>query len=287
MSEPPKPATHTTEPATPPRTPAYTTFDSNTDKLRCVLILVSGGVRGLHTHLETKVAPEVTTLCTEIAAINGPAIESAGLEAGKMDVGSQPLSDTSLQVQTVADRLSALIVKPVAEFADGLLAIRQWIPVMLVTIVEEYLKDVHIFAAQSDPEIMEKSEQTASYADVTNSLSIEDLKQEMQARWAKNVLDRGGPKYWLERFTRSGARDYRKDTVDVMELLWGVRHLVVHSAGITTAEFVRRHPSFAAKVGESIAIRSNHLQVWLEVVYDFVDVTDRHFLKRYGRMASG
>jgi len=149
------------------------------------------------------------------------------------------------------------------------------------------LKDLHVFVAHSDPEVMEKSEQTASYADVKNFPSIEDLKQEMQSRWAKNVLDRGGPKYWVERFTRSGARGYRNETVAVMELLWGVRHLVVHSAGIATAEFVRRHPSLAAKVGESITIRSNHLRLWFEVVYDFVDITDRHFSKRYGSVASG
>ena len=79
-----------------------------------------------------------------------------------------------------------------------------------------------------------------------------------------------------------GARGYRPETAKEMETLWGVRHLLVHSVGVATPEFVRRHPEIGVKVGESILIRSDQLSAWIRVAYHFVDVTDFYFVQRYG-----
>ena len=177
------------EPVSPPHTPAYPAFASNAEKLLFVLKFIGGGVEAFCTNLQSKVVPAVTKLCEEVAALKCE-------QKAESDIGSQ--------ARDLAARLSAIAVTPVSEFVGGFLTIRQWIPVMLVTIVEEYLKDVLMFSAQSDPKIMEISQQSASYSDVSNALSIDDLKRQLQSRWAKNVLDRAGPTYWVKRFTTMG-----------------------------------------------------------------------------------
>ena len=68
----------------------------------------------------------------------------------------------------------------------------------------------------------------------------------------------------------------------IWKLSWGVRHVIVHSGGVATPDFVRRHPDFGAKVGDSILIRSDQLIEWISVIGHFVDVTDFYFVKRYG-----
>lgn len=50
-----------------------------------------------------------------------------------------------------------------------------------------------MFEAKVNPSIMESSQQSASYAEVVSSESIDDLKEEMQFRWARNFIDDGGP----------------------------------------------------------------------------------------------
>ena len=72
-----------------------------------------------------------------------------------------------------------------------------------------------------------------------------------------------------------------------MERLWGVRHLIVHSAGIVTPEFVRRHSHFQKKIGDHFIVTNNHLKEWLAGIYDFVEVTDSFFVKRCAAKTEG
>ena len=111
----------------------------------------------------------------------------------------------------------------------------------------------------------------------------EELKEKLPPRWASHFLDdhERGPDSWIKKLTKMGARGYRPETANEMEILWRVRHLIVHSRGVATPQFVRRHPEIGAKVGESILIRSAHLTAWITVVYHFVDVTDFYFVQRY------
>jgi hypothetical protein len=180
---------------------------------------------------------------------------------------------------------SDILGKPFQNFIDGLLAIREWIPVLLVTTVETYLKDVLIYAASLDPAITESSEQpmpSASYTEVVRAGSFEALAQELRSEWARNFVDnKGGPTRWIKRLHSMGARGYHPETAKKMETLWGVRHLIVHSSGLATPDFVRLHPEIGVKVGENIIIRPNQIIAWSKVVYDFVDVTDSYFVQRY------
>ena len=73
----------------------------------------------------------------------------------------------------------------------------------------------------------------------------------------------------------------KPDTAKEMEILWGLRHVIVHSAGIATPEFVRRHPEFGASSGKNVVVRLDQISEWIKVIYDFVDVTDSYFAQRY------
>ena len=108
------------------------------------------------------------------------------------------------------------------------------------------------------------------------------LKETLSPRWAKNFRNEGGPDSWIEQLIKMGARGYRPETAKEMETLWGVRHLIVHSRGVATPQFVDRHPEIGVKVGENILIRQNQIIAWIKVVYHFVDVTDFYFVQRYG-----
>src|SRR5437870_6764330 len=129
----------------------------------------------------------------------------------------------------------------------------EWLPVMIVTTVEAYLMDVLVCAAGIDPTLMKRSEQSISYSELTKASSLDEVRTELRYRWAKNFVDTGGPQCWVSRLTAMGARAYRPETAKEMETLWGIRHLIVHSVGVATMDFTRRHSHLGIKVGERYA----------------------------------
>jgi len=262
------------------RTPAYASFDSNNDKLKHLFRLILRGMQAFADELETKVDPEIERL------FRPQTKEASDQETDRgAHYAEQDLSDRgkSAEMPGRVQRISDILLEPLEQFTGGLVTILQWIPVILVTTVEAYLKDVLIYAAKVDPAIMESTGQTASYAEVVRARSLEELTEELQSRWARKFVDDGGPDGWIKRLTKMGAREYRSEAASQMETLWGVRHVIVHSAGVATPDFVRRHPEIGAKVGESILIRSHQILPWVDVIYHFVDVTDFYFVQRYGQ----
>ena len=127
----------------------------------------------------------------------------------------------------------------------------------------------------------------ASYEQLLKAESLKEVLVELRGKWAKNFVDNGGPTGWIKRLTAMGARGYRPSTLKLMEALWGVRHLTVHSAAIVTPEFVRQHPHFEKKVGDHFVVTNNHLKEWLAAIYDFVEVTDVYFVKRCAAKIEG
>jgi hypothetical protein len=160
-------------------------------------------------------------------------------------------------------------------------AVSQWQVVNLVTVVEAYLQDVLKSAAQVDPDLMEKSAQSLRYADVIAAGSIDELSDEMRGRWARRWVDDGGPKYWIERLGRMGVRGFPSNLSAVLERLWGIRHVLVHSAGRATPDFVRRHPGIVKARGEFIRLTLNDVRAYLIEIAHFVDSVDAYFLARY------
>ncbi len=262
------------------RTPAYASFDSNTDKLQHLLRFILRGMRAFSDELETKVAPEIERLFRPQTKEASDRETDRGAHYAEQDLSDQ---GKSAEMPGRVQRISDILLEPLEQFTGGLVTILEWIPVILVTMVEAYLKDVLIYQAKVDPAIMESTGQTASYAEVVSARSLEELTEELQSRWARKFVDDGGPVGWIKRLTKMGAREYRSEAASQMETLWGVRHVIVHSAGVATPDFVRRYPEIGAKVGESILIRSDKILAWVDVTYHFVDVTDFYFVQRYGQ----
>jgi hypothetical protein len=167
---------------------------------------------------------------------------------------------------------------------EGLQTITLWQVVMLVTCVEAYLQDVLTAAASVDPELMSKSEQRAPYADVIAATSLEALANDLRARWARGWLSDGGPSRWIERLGKMGARGYPNDLGPRLERFWGVRHVVVHTAGVATADFVKRHPGVVAAAGDRVRANSHDLKKFFEAIRSFMGPTEAFFLARYPSM---
>lgn len=157
---------------------------------------------------------------------------------------------------------------------------RQWQVVVLVTCVEAYLQDVLSAAARVDPTLMAASGQQAPYADVLAATSLEDLANELRGRWARGWLAKGGPARWAADLTNMGAAPYPKAVVLRLERMWGIRHVVVHRAGVADADFVKRHPGVVKAVGDRVPVSSPDIALFLRAVTDFVNPTDLYLLKR-------
>lgn len=257
------------------RTPAYAIFDVTTDRLLHLLSFVGRGSKHFVDELKS-IDPEVTALCKSLTNLRAQSPEDT-----RREQFNQEGDEVTSKHDEIMGKIKSVFIEPAHEFAEGLLAINQWLPVILVTIVEAYLKDVRIFEAKINPEVMKSSDQSITYADVVRAESIDDLTDEMQSRWARNFVDDGGPTRWIEKLTRMGARGYASQTADKMETLWGVRHVIVHSAGVATRDFVRRHPNFGVQVEANIRVSLKQISEWIRLVYHFVDVTDSYFAQRY------
>jgi len=239
-------------------TPAYENgFGPNTDKLDHLLKFTHEGVRSYSATISEK-------------------LEAA---TAKVEAGAIQQESTVAILHEAAEQIS--------QFGGGLRIIQGLMPVLMVTIVEAYLKDVLIYGAEMDGTLMKDSGQTASYKELLNAESLKEVILELRGKWAKNFVDKGGPTEWIKRLTSMGARGYRPSTLALMEALWGVRHLMVHSAGIVTPEFARRHSHFQKKIGDHFIVANNHLQQWLAGIYDFVEVTDVYFVKRCAAKIEG
>jgi hypothetical protein len=156
-----------------------------------------------------------------------------------------------------------------------------WQVVMLVTCVEAYLQDLLAIAASVDPKLMDKSQQVAPYTDVISATSLDALASELRARWALGWLSDGGPTRWISRLKKMGVRGYPNGLAPRLELIWGIRHVVVHAAGIATTDFVKRHPGVGVAAGDRVQVELKDFGAFIESANGFLEPTDRCFLKRY------
>jgi hypothetical protein len=149
-----------------------------------------------------------------------------------------------------------------------------WYVVMLVTFGEAFLHDALAECAAADVTIMGNTEQKASYSEIVSLGTFEAIEQELRSRWARNFVDDGGPRKWTARLEKMFGSQYTPDAITQMEEAWGVRHMVVHHAGVTTSEFVQRHPILAGKAGERLSIPLQLVFDYASVLGQFVRVTD-------------
>jgi hypothetical protein len=156
----------------------------------------------------------------------------------------------------------------------------QWQLVALVTCIEAYLQDALQTAASLDVELMSRSEQVARYEEVISATSLDELASELRRRWARRWLE-GGPAGWISRLQKMGARGYPDDLSSRLELMWGIRHNIVHSAGFATADLLKRHLDAAKGLGDRIQVGNRRTAAFFKSAPDFLEPTEKFFLARY------
>ena len=118
---------------------------------------------------------------------------------------------------------------------------KPWAVVILATCVEAYLQDLLADAAGIDTDLMGRSEQRAMYSDVIAAASLDELAAGSRTKWARGWVADGGPAKWIRSLLAMSARGYADDLSARLELVWGIRHVVVHRAGTADADFVGPH----------------------------------------------
>ena len=130
----------------------------------------------------------------------------------QLKVLSSNLSGLSRPGAAQAEKIRAIteeVLKHVKELTGGILVTHGMMPVLIVAVVEAYLKDVLIYAAGLDRTLMQRAEQSATYQDTLNAESLEDLLLDLRSKWARSFVDNGGPTTWFKSFEAMGARGYR------------------------------------------------------------------------------
>jgi hypothetical protein len=183
---------------------------------------------------------------------------------------------------------TAKVIRAVQRYTDGLSArvgpyktVTLWRLVILITCLEAYLQDVLVGAASVDPGLMNASEQKVDYADVVTAASLDELAKWMRVQWARNWLKDGGPRAWIKRLKKMGARGYPSDLGERLTLWRDVRHVVVHAAGVIDEAFVKGHPALGKKPGDRFSAASSDVKNLIEVTKAFLEPTEAFFLKRY------
>jgi hypothetical protein len=127
-------------------TPAYeNSFGPNTEKLRSLLGFYH---RGVESYL-----PELKAFWPKLNALKAAA----------------PVIDQKDRLLAESREIAEELAKQKSEREGGVATIHGLMAVFFVAIVEAYLKDVLIYAAEMDSSLMEQSEQTASHKELLNA----------------------------------------------------------------------------------------------------------------------
>ena len=261
--------TMATTSASRPHTKAWTAFEQNLDSILHMLALTRRELAAIKT-ATTRFATSVTRMTTEVARLKT-------LVGNSPDLPVRPLETAVTKLTRSSERYNRTLQTGRERMATATL----WQVVMLVTCVEAYLQDLLAIAASVDPKLMAESQQVAPYADVISATSLDELASELRARWARGWLRKGGPTSWISRLEKMGARGYPDGLAPRLERIWGIRHVVVHAAGVATADFVKRYPGVVAAAGDRVQVGSRDFGAFIESVKGFMEPTERYFVRRY------
>ena len=251
-----------------PHTKAWTAFEQNLDSIAHMIALVSREEAFLKTE-STRFKSYMKRVSTEVARVKTLLGKSPGLALLPLQAAVAKLTSSSKRYkksrQTRDERTGTATL---------------WQVVMLVTCVEAYLQDLLAIAARVDPQLMNETQQVAPYAEVISATSLDELASELRARWARRWLSDGGPTRWISRLKRMGAKGYPNGLAPRLELIWGIRHVVVHAAGVATRDFVKRHPGVAAS-GDHVRVGLGEFGEFIDSVHGFLEPTEQFFVRRY------
>jgi hypothetical protein len=135
-----------------------------------------------------------------------------------------------------------------------------WLTVVLATLIEAYLKDGLAFMVLHDPAM--------------HSLPGWEPREERNRASARRFSRRWmrshkGPSRWLEGLQELGITGFVPDLAETLNEMLGVRHLVVHSAGVVDEEYLRHHPTSLWRLGAEAEIDEGMLRGFIQGAFDF------------------
>jgi hypothetical protein len=201
-------------------------------------------------------------------------VESA--ERFSEEIRTLATSGVTVARDEVGERLSVTFDR----LFEGTKLMHEWQIVMAITFAETFLHDVLVECAQVDPTVLGEAQPTTSFSEVSVAESLEALKHEMFSKWARSFVDDGGPTKWTRRLTVLGVRGLPTELRELEEA-WGIRHSIVHRAGVVSTDFARRHPSLKGEVGEHIDLSAPQVIRYVELIDQFVLPIDASFAARF------
>jgi hypothetical protein len=181
---------------------------------------------------------------------------------------------------TVADaELSKRLNSTFDRLSEGTTFLHEWHIAMAATFAETFLHDVLVECCLVDPSLLGEADPSASYEEIVSATSLEALKANIYSKWARSFVDDGGPHRWSDRLSRMGVSAL-PSSVPILEEAWGIRHVIVHHAGVVSAEFVRRHPNLKATVGQRIELEPQQVIRYVQAMGAFVAPIDESFAAR-------
>ncbi len=142
-------------------------------------------------------------------------------------------------------------------------SMNSWQVAMRVTAVEVYLQDALTFLAAYDPEFIRTrgSKQTWEYEDVRSASDDDNSLWTFCSNWARSFVGDGGPSRWARALEKSGLGKFTPDDVNVLEQMWGFRHMRVHHGRGFSKEFIKRHRDVAERIRRD-GLQLSDLETW-------------------------
>jgi hypothetical protein len=202
------------------------------------------------------------------------------------------------QVTTAADLIHQLDVARAAiddegarklllagmESMRGLGLAGRWFLVIMVTIVETFLQDALAYAEFRHPSFVLKSDRKIGYAEIGSAASVEGLRGEFCQLWATGWLRGKTPAEWLAGLSGMGAKFPPPEITAGLDVMWQVRHCVVHNAGLATHDFARLYPA-RALLGEPVNVDPAEYQGWIDIIRRVVEGVEAYVQCRIRKAA--
>lgn len=173
-------------------------------------------------------------------------------------------------------------------YADSLETGSEAILVMLVASLEAYLRDLLTFAAQQDSSLLTKHPVEIAYEskEVAGWTSIDTVRAALPELWAKEWLRRRpSPGAMVSGLRKLGVEAINDDVVAAFDIVLGIRHLIVHTAGTVDDAFLSKHPGTPQKKGEKIIVGEPGIWSAATAVFDLFAPTEDSFARRFVRSA--
>jgi len=159
-----------------------------------------------------------------------------------------------------------------------------WLTAILSTLIEAYMKDLLTFVALVDPRIIEVAPKSPVPPGTAQATETKRDIAPAARRWARAWLrSRKRPREWIAGFEQLGVTGFTPNLSHRLYELLGVRHLVVHSAGIVDQEYLRHHPTSPWPLGSEASIDEGMLHGFVQTTFEFFAPIEAHFVNRYVR----